>query len=202
MVRNIRKSILLLILLVFITSGCSTLFKKPEVDPPVFQVDIAQLSPESYPARIEQLELIAENNESVAMRNRARVHLALIHSHYNNPAPDYAQAITALDNFEAAGTDVEVINEINTCAETLRRLDTLIRNYEKLEKDYALLKEENEQLRETNERLNKDWHYANQEGINLNKTIAAQKKEIVNLKAKIKELDSLYLEIEKKKKKK
>ncbi len=178
------------------------LLKKPEVDPPIFQVDVAQLSPENYPARIEQLEQIAENNESIVMRNRARIHLALIHSHYNNPTPDYSQAITALDNYEAAGKDVEVINEVNTCAEALRRLDTLIRNYEKLEKEYARLQEENVQLRQTNERLNKDWQYSNQKSANFNKTITAQKREIANLKEKIKELDSLYLEIEKKKKKK
>ena len=197
-----RRFILLIIIVGFLTSGCSTLFKKPEVDPPIFQVDISRLPPESYPDRIEQLEEIIQNHENVAMRNRARIHIALIHSHYNNPSPDYAQAITTLDNFEAVGSDVEVINEINTCAETLRRLEKLIKDYEKLEKEYALLQQENEQLKQTNERLNKDWQYANQGNTSLNKTIAAQKKEIANLKEKIKELDSLYLEIEKKKKKK
>lgn len=197
-----RRFILLIIIVGFLTSGCSTLFKKPEVDPPIFQVDISQLPPESYPDRIEQLEQIAANNESVTMRNRARVHIALILIHYNNPSPDYEQAIENLDAFEAVGTDVERINEINTCVAALRRMDTLIRNYEKLEKEYALLQEENDKLRQTNERLNKDWQYANQDKESLNKTIAAQKKEIANLKEKIKELDSLYLEIEKKKKKK
>lgn len=202
MPRNIKKSFLLLILFVFMISGCSTLFKKPEVDPPIFQADISQFPPEDYPARIEQLEQIAENNESVAMRNRARVHIALILIHYNNPSPDYERAIKTLDAFEAVGTDVERINEINTSVAVLRRMDALIRDYEKLEKEYAQLQEENNELRQTTERLNKDWQYANQNKESLNKTIAAQKKEIANLKEKIKELDSLYLEIEKKKKKK
>jgi len=202
MSKAVKKLILFLVLVGFLTTGCSTLFKKPEVDPPVFQVDLSNLAPEDYPTRIEQLEQIAENNESVSMRNRARVHIALIHSHYNNPSPDYEQAITVLDEFEAVGTDVETINEITTCVETLRRLEKLIKDYEKLEKEYALLHEENNHLRQTNERLNKDWQYANQESSNLSNTIAAQKREIASLKKKIKELDSLYLEIEKKKKKK
>lgn len=202
MLKTEKKLILFLVLAGFLFSGCSTLFKKPEVDPPIFQVDISKLSPEDYPARIEQLEEIVQNHESVAMRNRARIHIALLYMHYNNPSPDYSLALKYLDEFEAVGTDVERINEINTNVEALRKMEALIRDYEKLEKEYALLKEENEQLRQTNERLNKDWQYASQESTNLTKTIASQKREIANLKEKIKELDSLYLEIEKKKKKK
>ena len=190
------KNLLFLIIVIgLLSSGCSSLFREPVVTPQVFQEDFSQLAPEEFPEKIKQLEDIAQNHENMSVRTRARFYLALACIHYKNPSPDYSQAIKNLDEYIALDPDNERKDEIVVWTTVLRDLNDSIQKYDELKESYELLKQENE-------RANKDWKYLYREKEELSKTIVEQKKQIVSMEEKIKKLDSLYLENEKKKKKK
>ncbi|MGD8538674.1 MAG: hypothetical protein PVI66_08150 [Candidatus Aminicenantes bacterium] len=190
---TLKKVLFLLIIVGLFSSSCSSLFQKSAVTPPIFQEDFSKLDPDEFPGKIKQLEDIAQNHESVSIRAKAHLYTALAHIHYNNPSPDYSAALKHLDEYIALDPDNERIDEIVIWMSILRDLDNSIREYDELKKNYELLKQENV-------RANKDWKYLYQEKEELSKTLEEQKKHILNLEEKIKKLDSLYLEIEKKKK--
>ena len=173
--------------------GCSSLIKDPVVAAPIFETDLSELEPEEFPERIKQLENIAQNHESMSVRTRAHFYIALTHIHYKNPKPDYSLALKHLNDYIALDPENERIDEIVIWMSVLRNLDSSIREYDDLKKKYELLKQENM-------RTNKDWKHLNQEKNELVRTIETQKKIISSLEEKIKKLDSLYIEIEKKKK--
>jgi tetratricopeptide (TPR) repeat protein len=189
----LEKIIFLIIITGLFSSGCSLFFKEPVVIPPIFNEDFSELDPEEFPEKIKQLEDIAQNHESMSVRARAHLYIALAHIHYGNPLPDYSLALKHLDEYIALDPDTERIDEIVIWMSILRDLDSSIRDYDELKKNYELLKQENV-------RANKDWKYLYQEKKELSKTIEKQKKQLLSLEEKIKKLDSLYLEIEKKKK--
>lgn len=122
----------------------------------------------------------------MSVRTRALFYIALAHMHYNNPAPDYSQAVEYLDKYIALESDNKDIDEIVAWKSTLHTLDSSLREYKKLEGSYALLKKEYE-------RASKNREF-------LNKVIENQKKEIESLKETIRKLDAVQQEIEKKKK--
>jgi hypothetical protein len=189
-----KKILFLIIIMGLFLAGCS-LFKNPVVIPPIFQEDFSNFDPEEFPEKIRQLEDIAQNHESMSIRTEAHFYIALAHIHYRNPSPDYSAAIKNLDEYIALNPENERIDEIVIWISVLRDLDDSIREYNELEKKYELLKQENV-------RANKDRKYLSQEKEELSKSLEKQKKQILSLEEKIKKLDSLYLEIEKKKKKK
>lgn len=189
----LKKVLFLIIIAGLFSSSCSSLYQESVVTPPIFQEDFSELDPDEFPRKIDQLEDIAQNHESITVRARAHLYIALAHIHYNNPSPDYSLALKHLDEYIALDPDNERADEIVIWMSVLRDLDKSIRDYDELQKNYELLKQENV-------RANKDWKYLYQQKEELSKTIVEQKKQILNLEEKIKKLDSLYLEIEKKKK--
>jgi hypothetical protein len=189
----LEKIIFLIIITGLFSSGCSLLFKEPVLIPPIFKEDFSKFDPEEFPEKIKQLEDIAQNHESMSVRTRAHLYIALAHIHYVNPLPDYSLTLKHLDEYIALDPDNERIDEVVIWMSILRDLDSSIRDYDELKKNYELLKQENV-------RANKDWKYIYQEKKELSKTIEKQKKQILSLEETIKKLDSLYLEIEKKKK--
>lgn len=191
--RTLKKVLLLIITAGLFSYSCSSHFQKSAVAPPIFQEDFSELDPEEFPIKIQQLEDIAQNHESLSVRARAHLYIALAHIHYNNPSPDYTLALKHLDEHNSLDPENERIDEIVIWMSVLRDLDNSIRDYDELKKNYELLKQENA-------RANKDWKYLYQQKEELSKTLEAQKKHISSLEEKIKKLDSLYVEIEKKKK--
>lgn len=190
---SLEKTIFLIIITGLFFSGCSSHIIEPVVIPPIFKVDFSELDPEEFPEKIKQLEDIAQSHESMSVRASANLYIALALIHYKNPLPDYSRAIKYLNEYIALDQDNERIDEVMIWISVLRDLDSSIREYDDLKKNYELLKQENV-------RANKDWKFLNQEKNELSKTIETQKKKILSLEGKIKKLDSLYLEIEKKKK--
>jgi hypothetical protein len=187
------KILFLIIIAALFSSNCSSHLQKSSVTPPIFKEDFSELDPDEFPRKIKQLEDIAQNHESISIRTEAHLHIALAHIHYKNPAPDYSSALKHLDEYIILDPDNERKDEFVIWMSILRDLDNTIREYDELNKKYELLKQENV-------RANKDWKYLYQEKEALSKTLEAQKKQISSLEEKIKKLDSLYLEIEKKKK--
>jgi hypothetical protein len=189
----LTKIFFLLIIIGLFSSSCSSLLQKPAVNPPIFREDFSALDPDDFPEKIKQLEDIARNHENNSVRTRAHLYIALAHIHYKNPLPDYSLAFKHLDEYIVLNPDDERINEILIWKSVLDNLESSIRNYEELKKNYDVLKQENV-------RANKDWKYLYQQKEELTKTVEEQKKLIMSLEANIKKLNSLYLEIEKKKK--
>jgi outer membrane protein assembly factor BamD (BamD/ComL family) len=182
----IHQVILFFIIVVLLSAGCCSLFRAPGLAPPVLREDFSKLDPKDFPEKIKQLEEISQNHKSMSVRTRARFYIALAHMHYNNPAPDYSQAVEYLDKYIALESDNKDIDEIVAWKSTLHTLDSSLREYKKLEGSYALLKKEYE-------RASKNREF-------LNKVIENQKKEIESLKETIRKLDAVQQEIEKKKK--
>jgi septal ring factor EnvC (AmiA/AmiB activator) len=77
----------------------------------------------------------------------------------------------------------------------LSQMVTTLLDYEKLQKNYA-------ELRQQYRNTEKNREFLGQQIEDLAKTIDRQKKEIAGLEDKIKKLDALHAEIEKKKRKK
>lgn len=182
----IHQVILFFIIVVLLSAGCCSLFRAHGLAPPVLREDFSKLDPKDFPEKIKQLEEISQNHKSMSVRTRALFYIALAHMHYNNPAPDYSQAVEYLDKYIALESDNKDIDEIVALKSTLHTLDSSLREYKKLEGSYALLKKEYE-------RASKNREF-------LNKVIENQKKEIESLKETIRKLDAVQQEIEKKKK--
>jgi chromosome segregation ATPase len=173
------------------SGGCS-LFRAHGSSPPVLREDFSHLAPEDFPAKINQLEEISQNNESMSVRSRAIFYIALAYMHYNNPSPDYSKAAQYLDKYIALESANQDIDEIVAWKFALQALDRSLREYEKLEKSYAQLKQQYDRANKNRESLNKKINDLGQE-------IENQKKEIASLKETIKKLDAVQQEIEKKK---
>ena len=182
----IHQVILFFIIVVLLSAGCCSLFRAHGLAPPVLREDFSKLDPKDFPEKIKQLEEISQNHKSMSVRTRALFYIALAHMHYNNPAPDYSQAVEYLDKYIALESDNKDIDEIVAWKSTLHTLDSSLREYKKLEGSYAMLKKEYE-------RASKNREF-------LNKVIENQKKEIESLKETIRKLDAVQQEIEKKKK--
>lgn len=191
--RAINQVIFLVMMAVFISSGCCSLFRTLGLAPPIFREDFSLLDPEDFPEKIRQLEEIAQNHKSMPVRTRALFYIALAHLHYNNPSPDYSSAIKYLDEYIALDSDNKDIDEIVAWKSTLHALDCSLREYEKLEQSYAQLKREHEGANKNMADLNKQIN-------DLSQLIEKQKKEIGSLQETIKKLDAVQMEIEKKKK--
>lgn len=189
----LEKIFFLFILAGLLSPGCSSLIKDPDLTAPIFETDLSELEPEEFPERIKQLETIAQNHDSMSVRTRAHFFIALTHIHYKNPSPDYSLAIKHLDEYIALEPEKGRRDEVVIWMSVLRDLDRSLNEYDGLKRKCELLKQENM-------RINKDWKYLNQEKNELARTIETQTKKISSLEEKIKKLDSLYIEIEKKKK--
>ncbi len=190
--RIINQVILLVIMAVLLSSGCCSLFRALGLAP-VFREDFSLLDPEDFPGKIKQLEEIAKNHKSLYVRTRALFYIALAHSHYNNPSPDYSKAIKYLDEYIVLDSDNKDIDEIVAWKSNLQALESSLREYEKLKRSYDELKQRYDSTNKNKELLNKQIN-------DLSQMIEEQKKEIMNLEETIKKLDAVQLEIEKKKK--
>ena len=191
--RAINQVIFLVIIAVLLSSGCCSLFRALGLAPPVFREDFSLLDPEDFPEKIKQLEEISQNHKSMSVRTRALFYIALAHLHYNNPSPDYSEALKYLDKYIAVESDNKDIDEIVAWKSTLHTLDSSLREYEKLERSYAQLTQEYKSANKNREFLNKQIN-------DLGQMIEKQKKEIGSLEGTIKKLDTVQQEIEKKKK--
>jgi len=190
--RVINRFIFLVIIAVVLSSGCCSLFRALGLAPPVFREDFSMLDPEDFPEKIEQLEDISQNHKSMSVRTRALFYIALAHMHYNNPSPDYSEALKYLDEYITLDSSNKDIDEIVAWKSTLHALDSSIQEYEKLEKSYAQMKQEYESTNKNRKDLNNQINA-------LSQIIEKQKKEIGSLQETIKKLDAVHQEIEKKK---
>jgi outer membrane protein assembly factor BamD (BamD/ComL family) len=190
---TIQQVIFLFLIGVLLSSGCCSLFRAQGLAPPVFREDFSLLNPEDFPEKIKQLEEISQNHKSMSVRTRALFYIALAYMHYNNPSPDYSQAVNYLDKYIALESDNKDIDEIVAWKSALHTLDSILREYKKLEGSYAQLKQEYERANKNRESLNKRIN-------DLGQMIENQKKEIKSLEETIKKLDTVQREIEKKKK--
>jgi DNA repair exonuclease SbcCD ATPase subunit len=191
--RAINKAVFLFIIAVFLSSGCSSLFRALGFAPEVFREDFSQLDPEEFPAKIKQLMEISQNHESMSVRTRALFYIALAHMHYNNPSPDYSKALEYLDRYTALDSDNKDIDVFVAWKSILHTMDLSFQKLEKLEKSYA-------ELNQKYKKANNNREFLNNQMNDLAERIEKQKKEIASLEETIKKLDAVHQEIEKKKK--
>lgn len=198
--RAINNTIFLVLIAVLVSLGSCSVFRALGLIPPEFREDFSLLAPEEFPEKIEQLEEISQNHKSDFVRTRALFYIALAYMHYNNPSPDYSEALKYLDTYIALDSENKDIDEVVAWKSTLQTLARSLREYEKLEQSYT-------QLKQDYENANKDKDSLSKQVNDLSKMIEKQKEEIKNLEETIKnleetinKLDVLQREIEKKKK--
>ncbi|MGB2905944.1 MAG: hypothetical protein WBB73_02520 [Candidatus Aminicenantaceae bacterium] len=189
-------SVFLFLCAALLSSVACTMYEEPEITPPAFNQDLSQLAPEDFPEKITELEAIAQNHESSSVRCQAHYSAALALMHYNNPSPDYTRALVHLNVYMAADTDpTRDKSEIAVWHFVLSQLNIMLSDYDTLQKNYAELRKQYQSADQSRKSLA-------QQIKDLDQTIERQKKEIAGLEDKIKKLDALHAEIEKKKKKK
>ena len=116
--------------------------------------------------------------------------------HFNNPKPDYTKALANLDEYMSFNAEYpREKGETEAWQSVLSQMITTLQSYEKLQESY-------EKLRKQYRNIEKNREFLGEQIQELAETIESQRKEIANLEDKIKKLDALHAEIEKKKKKK
>ncbi|MBN1274652.1 MAG: hypothetical protein JXB26_20515 [Candidatus Aminicenantes bacterium] len=155
--------------------------RKPYVIPSVIKQDISTISVEDFPSFIHQLEDLARSHPDISIRLEARLTIALICVHTDNPYPDYERAMHNLNEYVTLSPNGEDKTEIKIWMSVLARLDESIEENEKLQAEARDLDQKNRVL---------------------NSRFSRQKKLIKFLEEKIQKLDSIFLEIENKRKKK
>ncbi len=190
--RTLGAIVLAAILLSLASGGCS-LFKPQGDPPPALRVDFSRVPPEGFPAKIKELEGIAELDANPAVRARAFFYIALGCMHYNNLTPDYAKSVLYLDRYIALSPNDKDIDQVVAWKSVASSLDRSLREYEKLQKDYAQLKQQYDAANKNNQLLARKVN-------DLGQVIEKQKKEMDGLKETIKKLDAVEQEIEKKRK--
>jgi len=181
---------------VLLSSMACTMYEEPDITPPAFNQDLSQLAPEDFPDKITEFEAIAQNHESPSVRCQAHYSAALALMHYNNPSPDYSRALVHLDTHMASETDpARDKSEIAIWHFVLSQLNILLADYDTMQKNYA-------DMRRRYQIADQGKKGLSQQMKDLNLILERQKKEIADLEDKIKKLDALHAEIEKKKKKK
>ncbi len=170
--------------------------EEPEITPPSFSQDLSQLAPEEFQGKIDELASIADKHENAEIRTQAHYYAALAYMHYNNPSPDYSGALVHLDAFMASDSEPgRDKNDVAVWHFILSQLNMLLSEHEMLKQSYVELEKKYLDSDRNNKVLSGQMRI-------LNQTIETQKKEIAGLEDKIKKLDALHAEIEKKKKKK
>ena len=179
-----------------ISVAACAISEEPEITPPSFSQDLSQLAPDDFQNKIEELSSIAEKHENADIRTRAHYYAALASMHYNNPSPDYTGALVHLDAFMASETEpAQDRSEVAVWHFVLSQMNMLMSEHEKLQQSYV-------ELEKTSLESDRNYRVLSSQLKNLKQAIETQKKEIAGLEDKIKKLDALHAEIEKKKKKK
>jgi len=177
-----RFRIILVILMVgFIFSNCISPFKKKVKEPEIFELKIESLPPDQFPEYIVQLKKISQESSDPVIIQKLSLLIAEVSIFHKNPAPNYDLALKEYEKYLKLRPDMNQNDKI------LNWL-TLLRDWKKAK---GKINEISDQL--TTQIKN------NQK---LKENLSKQKGIIKKLKSDIKKLDSLYFNIEKKKKKK
>lgn len=186
---NLTKTLKIIFILILLSStGCNPLLKKPVKREFSLQKDYIKFSPQKFKDEIEKLQYIVQNSQSSSLRLNAHLCLALIHLHHKNPLPDYLSSLREFEIYVSQKPNNQINDEILNFIKVLKLFKSTNSRFEEVKNEVSGLSKLNKKL-EINIKIKKS---------EINKL----KTEIEELKGKIKKLDSLYFQIEKKKRKK
>jgi TolA-binding protein len=181
-----KREIILILWIFLWFTGCATYVKKATIESSPIKISYEEFNENDFKAEMERLEKIIKNEPNVILRSQAHYLLGQILIHHKNSFRDYKRAF----------------NEFNSCLElnplyqkesAVLNLKQLLQTYLQCEESVATQKLS--VLTLTNQSKTYKNKVENQE-----KTINEMKTEIEELKSVIQKLDSLYFNIEKKKK--
>jgi hypothetical protein len=174
------KRILIFLIAVLFFFGCS-LFKKKATEPDIFAIKIETLSPDQYPDYIAQLKKISQESSNQAEIQKSHLLLATVSIYHKNPSPDYNLALKEFETYLKLNPEADEQDNIQNWILLLKELKKVKNNIAALKDQITIHSKNNRKLK---------------------KVISEHEKTIKKLKSDIKKLDSLYFDIEKKKKKK
>ena len=160
---------------ILLTTGCS-LFTRSDrsTEPAIFSQNPTTFEASDFKIAQENLTQITENHPDPVVRRKALYHLAKTMAHYNNPTPEYDQALIYFKQYIQEGEETPEGEETRNWIAVLQSFKA------QSEKLSNLITQKS----------------------NLERTILLLKQEITKLKNNIKKLDSLYLEMERKRRRK
>ena len=174
---------------ILFTTGCSLLSRSNKsAAPAIFSLNPATFKSQDFETAQKNLIQISENHPDPTIRRKAVYHLAKTLAHYNNPSPQYNHALLYFKQYLQDGEEtayqeecrnwITVLHKIKDQSEKLTNLVTLHQNLIEQKSILETSKKENEKI------------------------ILQLKQEITKLKNNIKRLDSLYLKMERKRRRK
>jgi hypothetical protein len=131
-------------------SGCSPAFlsKSPGI------ISVCQISaPKDFNKEILRLKEETREDNEVSVRAVAHLILSALHSHYENPSPDYLKALKELRAYISLDPDGAGRDDIQNRLVLLLRFQALSKKNQKLKKSLTQLDARNKEMKETIERL-------------------------------------------------
>lgn len=111
------------------------------------------LSPDDFTSEIARMEAVAKEDPDLSKRTQAHRRLAVLYSHYKNPAPNYLKALKELEAYISLDPEQGKKDDIQNFLSLLKRIETLTKENQKAKDDYRKTRDENQKLKETIENL-------------------------------------------------
>lgn len=167
---------------ILLTSGCSMFTRSGRTgEPSVFSQNPANYNTQDFQTAQKDLYRISQTHPNQNTRRKALYHLAKTLAHYNNPSPQYERALDYFKQYIKG-------NEEAPESEETRNWIAVLESFKEQSQKITVLIKQNSKLNKTK---------AENE-----KTIHQLKQEITKLKNNIKRLDTLYLKMERRRRKK
>ena len=149
------KVALLLVILIGLTlPNCSKIFTpKAEEDNSIYLSQSAIKSSSDFPKAIAALEKITVGHPDPYIQTKAHLQLAILHSSYKNPKPDYQRALDELKVYMFLDPDGGRKDEIQNLLAVLRELQRLEKENNKMKWIVNRLTIENQNLADENKGL-------------------------------------------------
>lgn len=103
---------------------------------------------DNLPDDIGQLEDILKNNPDSSIRAKAHLQLALLHSSYKNPNPNYQLALKELENYMSVEPAGRMNEDIQNFLAILREMDKMLEENKKMKQRMGQLTKENKDLKD------------------------------------------------------
>ncbi|HSE84463.1 MAG TPA: hypothetical protein VLB01_07950 [Thermodesulfobacteriota bacterium] len=150
---NGKIPLLLVLLIGLIFTGCSKIFKTDTEDNFAYHSQSGSKGSSDFSNRIAALEKITINHPDPSVQTKARLELAMLHSSYKNPKPDYRRALDELEVYIFLDPEGGRDDAIQNWLAVLRTLQKLEEENNKIKWIINQLTTENQSLAEENKEM-------------------------------------------------
>ncbi|HXG30730.1 MAG TPA: hypothetical protein VNK81_03720 [Thermodesulfobacteriota bacterium] len=110
-------------------------------------------NPDDFPEEITRLENIGRYHPDSSIRAKAHLRLAMLHLSHKNPNPDYRKALEELKIYVSMDTDGDKSDEAQSLIVLLKKLEKAQKENEERKRVIRVLTRENSILAEENQKM-------------------------------------------------